>query len=66
MITFLITFVLVVLAITALSIGWLITGKPKMVRGSCGIDPQRRRDEHCGKDIRCGLCEKPEERETHE
>lgn len=65
MITFLITFILVVLAIAALSIGWLITGKPRIVRGSCGLDPQRRRDDnHCGKDIRCDLCEKPEETEN--
>lgn len=66
MITFLITFILVVLAITALSIGWLITGKPKIVRGSCGLDPQRRRDDHCGKDIRCDLCEKSKEAKTDE
>ena len=66
MITFLITFILVVLAITALSIGWLITGKPKIVRGSCGIDPGRRRDEHCGKDIRCDLCENNPENKKDE
>jgi hypothetical protein len=66
MITFLITFVLVILAITALSIGWLITGKPKIVRGSCGLDPQRRRNDHCGKDIRCDLCEKSTEKKEDE
>ncbi len=63
MITFLITFVLIVLAIAALSIGWLVTGKPKITRGSCGIDPERRRDEHCGKDIRCDLCDHPAKEE---
>ena len=56
--TSLIAFVLVVLAIAALSIGWLISGKSKIVRGACGTDPTKPKDKDCGTETSCGLCEK--------
>lgn len=62
-ITLMIAFILVILAIAALSVGWLISGKSKIVRGACGRDPTQVRKKECGTadDIQCGLCEKPGE-----
>jgi hypothetical protein len=57
--TLIIAFMLVVLAIAALAIGWLLTGKSRIERGACGRDPTKRQDEACSKDVSCGLCEKP-------
>lgn len=57
MITLLVAFIATVFAITCLAIGWLISGRSRIVRGSCGMDPHRRRDTHCGKDMQCSLCE---------
>jgi len=59
--TLIIAFLLVVLAIAALSVGWLLTGRSKIVRGACGMDPSKLRKNECGTDIKCGLCEKPSE-----
>lgn len=56
-ITLLVAFVATVFAITCLAVGWLISGRSRIVRGSCGMDPHRRRDTHCGKDVHCSLCE---------
>jgi hypothetical protein len=57
--TFLLASVLVLLAVAALAIGWLFTGKSKIVRGACGLDPHKLRDKKkCGtSDIHCDLCE---------
>lgn len=57
MITLLVAFIATVFAIAALAIGWLLSGRSRIVRGSCGLDPHRRRDTHCGKDVHCGLCD---------
>jgi len=66
--TFLITLILafgvVILALSLLGIGWLITGKSRIIRGACGMDPNRVKDERCGtKDISCEICKKPVEKE---
>lgn len=53
-VTLVIAFVLIVLAIASLAIGWLITGKTKIERGSCGRDPTQKRDENCR--TPCELC----------
>jgi hypothetical protein len=59
--TALIAFLLVILAIAALSIGWLISGKSKIVRGACGQDPTKPKDGDCGStESHCGLCSTPE------
>lgn len=69
MITLLVAFIATVLAITCLAIGWLLSGRSRIVRGSCGMNPQRRQDSSCGKNVHCGICEgdskKPEET-THD
>lgn len=42
-----IAFVLIVLAIACLAIGWLITGRTKIERGTCGHDLHHKRHEGC-------------------
>ncbi len=53
--TLIIAFVVIVIAIACLAIGWLITGKTKIERGSCGRDPTKKRDEDCST-TSCDLC----------
>ncbi|WP_068466467.1 hypothetical protein [Candidatus Protochlamydia phocaeensis] len=58
--TLVIAFVLIVIAIACLAIGWLITGKTKIERGSCGRDPTKKRSpEECGH-TSCDLCMHPD------
>lgn len=57
MITLLVAFVVTVCAITCLAIGWLISGRSRIVRGSCGMNPKQAKNAQCGKDVRCGICE---------
>lgn len=52
--TLVIAFVIIVLALAALAIGWLITGKNKLQRGACGRDPTKKRDDSC--QTSCDLC----------
>lgn len=55
-ITLLVAFVATVCAITFLAIGWLISGRSRVVRGGCGMDPKKARDGQCG-DRACALCD---------
>lgn len=57
--TLVIAFVVIVLAIACLAIGWLITGKTKLERGACGRDPNQPKDESCQSS--CDLCSPPPE-----
>jgi hypothetical protein len=59
LLTLLIAFIIVVLAIGSLAIGWLITGKMRMRPGACGRDPTKDRDqsEGCGSGP-CNICKK--------
>ena len=61
--TLVIAFVIIVVAIACLAIGWLITGRTKLERGACGRDPTKPRDESCETTTSCNLC-KPEHRNT--
>lgn len=65
--TLIIAFVVIVLAIAALAIGWLITGRTRIER-SCGRDPTQKKEESCGTQRTCDLCEHPAEKKvpTHE
>lgn len=66
--TLIIAFVVIVLAIAALAIGWLITGRTRIER-SCGRDPTQKKEDSCGTKRTCDLCEHPEEKKvppTHE
>lgn len=58
-ITILLAFAVVAIALVFLGIGWLLTGKPRIIRGACGMDPNKVRDERCGSDISCEVCKKP-------
>lgn len=63
--TIIIAFFLVILALAALGISWLLTGKSTLRPGACGRDPTKKRDdETCGTETTCTLCkeEKPEEK----
>lgn len=51
------TVVAVLLAVSLMGIGWLLTGKVRIIKGACGMDPKKLRDKQCGtKDIHCDLC----------
>jgi len=57
--TVILAFGFVALALALLGIGWLITGKSRMIHGACGMDPNKVRDKRCGTNkISCGLCKK--------
>lgn len=60
LVTLLIAFIIITLAIGSLAIGWLITGKQKLKPGACGRDPHKTKDEDCGTGVNCQLCDKPE------
>lgn len=56
-ITLIVAFIVIVLAIACMAIGWLITGKSKIVRGACGMKPEELRKNKCGtKTQTCSLC----------
>lgn len=59
--TLMIAFVIIVIAIACLAIGWLITGKTKIERGACGRDPNKKKDECDTDKSSCGLCSPPDE-----
>lgn len=56
-----IAFVVIVLALACLAIGWLITGKTKIEGGACGRDPTKKREDDC--QSLCSMCSKPIEKE---
>jgi hypothetical protein len=56
--TVIIASILFLLAAAGLAIGLLLTGKARLVRGTCGRVPNARRDKHCGKEVKCMLCER--------
>ncbi len=57
-VTLMIAFIVIVLAIACLAIGWLITGRARIER-SCGRDPTKKKDESCGASLSCDLCDSP-------
>jgi len=56
-----IAFVVIVIAIACLAIGWLITGRARIER-SCGRDPTQKKDESCGASLSCDLCDPPKKK----
>lgn len=62
--TIILAFIIVLLAILALSIGWLLTGKSKIQGGSCGRAPRTNKNKDCGINYSCDICEKPKEPNT--
>ncbi len=65
-ITVLLAFGVIIVACTLLGIGFLITGKARIIRGACGMDPNKARDERCGREISCEICKKTEEKKEKE
>lgn len=59
-VTLLISFILVVLALAALAIKWVLTGKSDLRAGSCGRYPSKQKDQECGTNETCPLCKKQE------
>lgn len=59
--TVLVAFVIFGAAIALMAIGWLISGRSRLVPGACGRDPTKKKGEKegCGTGVRCDLCEKP-------
>lgn len=55
--TLVIAFIIIILALACLAIGWLITGKNKIERGACGRVPGKKIDDSC--DSICNLCSGP-------
>jgi len=60
-VTIAIAFIFVLIAVAALGISWLITGKLSLKSGACGRDPTKKKDEDCGTSASCGLCKKEKE-----
>ncbi|MBA3237576.1 MAG: hypothetical protein H0T62_04405 [Parachlamydiaceae bacterium] len=54
-----IAFVIVLIAMALLGIGWLLTGKPRIQPGACGRAPTQKktRTDECGQKASCQLCE---------
>lgn len=64
-----IAFVAFLAAMALLGIGWLLSGKSRIIRGACGMDPKKLRDKKCGTtEIHCDLCDskKKETTKNHE
>ncbi len=63
--TLLLSFIIVLVAICSLAIGWLVTGKSKIKGGMCGRVPKRKEDvEDCGSNFSCDLCSKQQDKEN--
>lgn len=62
LLTLSITFVIVVIAVGLLAIGWLTTGRSKIQPGACGRDPNKKREESCSTTVSCQLCEKHDDK----
>lgn len=63
--TVIIASVLVLAALFALSIGWVLTGKHKIKGGTCGQAPSKRKNESCGTEASCIICKNHEDNERH-
>lgn len=63
LLTLAIAFIIVVIAVGMLAIGWLLTGRARIQPGACGRDPHKNKDEKegCGTRFTCDLCEKHKE-----
>jgi hypothetical protein len=65
LLTFIIAFLIVGLALLSMAIGWILTGKQKISPGACGRAPNKKRDdeEGCSTKYSCQLCDKHEKKE---
>jgi len=60
LVTLLTAFVLIILCVSLLGVGLLITGKSKLRAGMCGRAPKKKqeRDGQCDAEYGCHLCRK--------
>lgn len=60
MLTLVLAFAIVIIALALLAIGWLFTGKSRIQPGACGRAPHQKRgkEEECGKSTSCSICDK--------
>ncbi len=56
LLTLAIAFVIVLISIGLLAIGWLISGKARIRPGACGRDPHKNRED-CQTSASCQLCD---------
>jgi hypothetical protein len=63
LLTLVIAFVLVMLSLGLLAIGWFISGKSRIKAGACGRNPHKNRadTEGCDTSINCQLCDQNKE-----
>lgn len=62
-----IAFIIVLVSMALLAIGWLITGKPRIRAGMCGRDPNKKvNKDECGTSVNCQLCDKTQEPQKEE
>ena len=61
-ITLLITFIIIALALLAMSIGYFAGNK--VLKKQCGTDPNKKQNEECGKNPNCELCGSNKQKET--
>lgn len=64
--TLVIAFILIVIAIAALAVGWLITGRTKLQTGACGRNPSQKKGESCNDNQSCNVCHTPPTEEKKE
>lgn len=58
LVTFLIAFGIILLALIGLGLSLLLKGKSSVRSGTCGRDPTKKRDEKdCGSNSSCSLCD---------
>lgn len=51
------------LCLMGLAIGLILTGKPRIVRGTCGYDPTKKPGS-CGSQKKCSICSNPNQTDT--
>lgn len=66
LVTVFLAFIIVIVAIALLAIGWLATGKSRIRPGACGRAPQRDRDGECGTNSTCSLCKREDSKDKNE
>jgi len=64
MVTLLLTFVFMSVALALLGISWLITGKSRIRLGMCGRVPTQEQDpkKGCGTQTTCSICQPDDEK----
>lgn len=54
--TFAFASILIIAALLLIGLSWALTGKQKIKGGTCGRDPNKKRDKECGPKTHCQIC----------